>query len=542
MKIFLYYFLILFSVNLYSQVEHVHIYHPVYDLLIRAETKGMLPYFSTSQLPLQRKEIIEALKTLNENKDKLSKNEFETLESYLKEFGVIEKKTAVMFKSKTDSTQLFFDKLLSNREKYVYNIEDDKTNIRIEPLGSIEHFHSKSTFNETAQIAQGGARVYGTIEGKLGYFLQATNGTLLAGEQDLLLEDRKLAQNIKLTELNSDFDLTESHLRADFGNLYFYIGRESRLLGSGISQRLFNSDIAPPYDAISAGYKVKNFEYRFTHGSLLASAVDSTRDIGFYSEFPNKYISQHRFALRFKQGEIAAYEAVMYSRELDLAYINPLRFLKTLEHALRDRDNSLMGADFTYRPFKNIEFKGSYLLDDIIFSEIGNDYWSNKAAYNLGMWYASNFDMDFGLEYARVEPYTFTHFNYRNAVLHDELLLMGYLNPNSEKYTLATRYWWGSRYPLKVNFEYMRRGKNIYENDSLVFNAGGEPIQTKRPQDSDRVNFLDGEKEFIFSTDLEYAFEINRNLNLVLFYRLNYDTELKESNHFIRVKLRYWEF
>jgi hypothetical protein len=531
------------SLNLHSQVEHVHVYHPVYDFLIRAEAKDLLPYFSTTQLPLQRKEIVVALKTLKKKKELLSKNEVETLESFLVEFGVSKKKTAVMFKSKTDDKQLFFKNIVSDKEKYVYNYYDSLNSVRIEPIGSVESFLMKDNFNETAQIAQGGARIYGTVEGKLGYFLQATNGTLIRGSQDLLLEDRRLAQNIKLTELNSDFDFTESHLRADFGNVYFYVGRESRLLGSGINQRMFNSDVAPPFDAISAGYRVKNFEYRFTHGSLLSSPFDSTRGVGFHSEFPNKYFSQHRFALRFKKGEIAAYEAVIYSRDIDLAYLNPLRFLKTLEHALRDRDNSLMGADFTYRPIKNIELKGSYLLDDIVISEIGNNFWSNKAAYNLGVWFTPNIDADFGLEYARVEPYTFSHFNYQNAVLHDELLLMGYMQPNSEKYTLATRYWWGSRYPLKVNFEYLRHGRNIYDNDTLFYNVGGDAGQTRRhPVDNDRVRFLDGDKHYVFATDVEYAFELTRNLNLVLYYRLNYNTIDKSTNHFARIKLRFWEF
>lgn len=543
MKKFILSILLFLSINLYSQVEHVHIYHPVYDFLIRAEAKDLLPYFSTTQLPLQRNEIISALQTLNEKKDNLSKNELKILELYSKEFGVIERKTAIFFKSETDTTQLFFEKLFTNREKYVYNYQDTLNSIRIEPLGAIESFLMKDNFNETAQIAQGGARIFGTVEGKLGYFLQVTNGTLLRGNQDLLLEDRRLAQNIKLTELNSDFDFTESHLRADFGNVYFYIGRESRLLGSGINQRMFNSDVAPPFDAFSAGYKIKNFEYRFTHGSLLASPFDSTRSVGFNSDFENKYLSQHRFALRFKKGEIAAYEAVIYSRTIDLAYLNPLRFLKTLEHALRDRDNSLMGADFTYRPIKNIELKGSYLLDDIVISEIGNNFWSNKAAYNLGIWFTPNIDADFGLEYARVEPYTFSHFNYQNAVLHDELLLMGYLQPNSEKYTLATKYWLGTRYPLKINFEYLRHGKNIYNNDTLFYNVGGDAGQTRRhPIDNDRVRFLDGDKNFIFATDIEYAFELTRNLNLVLYYRLNYNTIDKSTNHFARIKLRFWEF
>lgn len=534
--------LIFTNITLFAQVEHVHIYHPVYDYLIRVEAKGLLPYFSTSQLPLQRKEIKSALEELLKNKDQLSENEFSVLTSYLKEFGIVDKETAVIIKSETDQDQLFFSNLFKEKEKYVYNIEDSINSVRIEPLGSIEFMNQASDLNQNALIAQGGGRIYGTIEGKLGYFLQATNGTLLNGNQDLLLNDRKLSQNIKLTELNSDFDFTESHLRADFGNIYLYIGRESRLLGSGINQRLFNSDEAPPYDAISMGYKNKRIDYRFTHGSLLSTPIDSTREIGFNAEFYNKYISQHRFALKFEKGEIALYEAVIYSRQIDIAYLNPFRFLKTLEHALRDRDNSLMGADFTYRPFSNFELKGSYILDDIIFSEIGNNFWSNKSAYNLGFWYTPDFNIDLGLEYARVEPYTFSHFNYQNSVLNDDRLLMGYLNPNSDKITLSSRYWWGGRYPIKLDVEYMRHGRNVFNSDTLFYNVGGDPLQTRRQIDNERVKFLDGDLLSTISTQLEFNFELTRNLNLGLIYRLTYNEQDEKLTHFVRTRIRFWEF
>ena len=526
-----------------AQVEHIHIYHPVYDLLIRAEARGLLPYFSTTQLPLQRKEVVNALKTLEDKKSELTENEYNSLVSYLKEFAVANKETAVIIKSNTDKDQLFFSNLFKDKEKYVYNVEDSINSVRIEPLGYLENMLQTGNSDQDALIAQGGARLYGTINGNVGYYLQATNGTLLSGDKNILLHDRKFSQNIKLTELNSDFDFTESHLRADFGNIYLYIGRESRLLGSGINQRLFNSDQAPPYDAIALGYKANNFEYRFTYGSLLSSPIDTNKEVGFNSEFYEKFISQHRFALKCKQGEIALYEAVIFSRGFELAYLNPLRFLKTLEHALRDRDNTLLGADFTYRPINNIEFKGSYILDDIMFSEIGTGYWSNKAAYNIGFWYTPKIDFDFGVEYARVEPYTFSHFNYQNAVLNDNKLIMGYLQPNSDKISLSTKYWWGTRYPIKFDLEYLRHGANEYKNDTLYHNVGGDPLQTKRyGVDSEKVKFLDGVNKNYLAAQVDFTFEITRNLNLGLIYRLTYSEYDKTLSHYFRTRLRFWEF
>jgi hypothetical protein len=44
---------------------------------------------------------------------------------------------------------------------------------------------------------------------------------------------------------------------------------------------------------------------------------------------------------------------MIYSRTLDLAYLSPLSFLKSLEHSLHDRDNAGMGFTAVVRPIKN---------------------------------------------------------------------------------------------------------------------------------------------------------------------------------------------
>lgn len=181
-----------------------------------------------------------------------------------------------------------------------------------------------------------------------------------------------------------------------------------------------------------------------------------------------------------------------------------------------------MGADFTFRPFKRLQFKGSFILDDIKFEEIGRQFWSNKTAWNISAEYVFPFNLDFGIEYTRVEPYTFTHFDSVNSYTNDSFLLGTAVLPNSDELSILINYWIGERYPITAELNYSRHGQNIYdENGNLIKNVGADPFQTRRPQDSEKVKFLDGDLNETLSVELSAGYEIFRGLNLKLKYKLN---------------------
>ncbi len=536
--------LIFFSIglNLKAQVENVNIYHPVYDYLLRMETKGLLPNFSLSDIPLQRYEISDALRNIQIKESILSESEKSVLKSFLGEFEITPGASTVVFYSKSDSNQIFFDGLFSSRDKFIYRYADSSNAFNLLPLVSFEYIlRNYQSKTENAMLGNLGFRLYGTIDNTLGYYLQVTNGVRIAGEKSVALEDSRLRYNVKFADLNSDFDFAESHI--NYKNKWFFlsIGRENRKLGAGISNRLILSDNAPPHDQLSAGVKFRSFSYKYTHHSLLG--VHETRsEFGPDAVIPSKYAATHRFAIRPEWGEIAFWEHVIYSgRYPDLAYLNPLSFFKSLEHSLHDRDNSLMGLDATFRFLDNIQFKGTFLLDDIIFSEIGNGYWANKTAVSAGLIISFIDNLDISMEYTRVEPYTYSHFRYQNSFTNDSLLYGSYLQPNSDEFAILMQYWPGFRYPVKVRFSYRQHGANVYSGDGkLLKNVGSDPFIARRTEDSYFVTFLDGKKYYITSLELEAGYEIIRNFNLQLKYiAQSVNGELK---HLARFVLRFEDF
>ncbi len=537
--------ILIFFAPCFSQVENIPVSNAVYKFLIKAETRGILKNFSSTDLPLQRKEIIKQLTIINEKRHLLSSAEQGSLDLFCQEFDIIPKQSLVLFSSKTDSNSIFSERFFTEDEKLIFKYSDSSIHTQFEPLIAADLMFSNDENSKSmnAVIGHLGFRLAGSIDDNFGYNFQVTNGSLFAGERELAMKDAKYSQNVKFSDLKNDVDIQESQIA--YQNKWFYssIGRETRLIGSGLEQRLIASANSPSFDALTIAAKFDGFEYKFSHFSLMALHEEHYGyNAGSFLKIPSKFMAFHRFSLRPSWGEIGFWESVIYSeRGFDLAYLNPLSFFKSLEHSLRDRDNSAMGLDWTIRPFDNIQIKGTYFLDDIIFSEVGNGFWSNKAAFNIALNVVLPHSFDFAFEYARVEPYTFSHYNVQNSVTNDGRLIGSSLMPNSHSFTSELNYWFGGRYPLTLSIQYIESGKNIYDDDGeLKLNVGSNPLQTIRWGDATYLNFLDGNKIYSTNISLSSGVEIFRNLNILFHYKYAIVNSFAEN--FFRIIIRVNEF
>ena len=504
------------SISLQAQVENIHVSHPVYEFLKRAETKGLIKHYSTSSLPWSKGKITDALNLIENNSAELTKWEKRSFERFRKEFGITQREDAIVIPSSSEDDNVFFDDIFSQKEKFLYYYSDSVTTVKLRPLARVDmKYEDSDPESRNYTIGSLGFRLDGTIDNKLGYNLQVTNGRMISGDRELALEDPYYSKNVKFNILEDDIDFTESHVRYQSDWFYGSIARQYREMGSGLTQKAYITPKSPAFDALTLGAEFKRFKYEFILGSLLGKAKEAPFDAGFLLTIPEKYISMHRFSITPSWGEIAFWEGVVYSRGIDLAYLNPLSFLKSLEHSLKDRDNSLMGLEATYRPFKNLQLKSTFMLDDIIFEQIGSGHFGNKFAFNAAAMYALPFSLEAGFEYSRISPFTYTHYNTKNAYTNDEMMLGSYMPPNSDKFTFLLNWWFGCRYPLELKVSYFQHGQNIYDEEgNLIKNVGGDPLITQTPGDDNFYTFLDGNKIFISKVELEGGIEPFRGFNL----------------------------
>lgn len=529
----------------FAQVENVPTIHPIYQYLKHMQVKGIIKQKSFFKIPFTRGEIQEMLLEISKSQQRLTKPEKRLLENYLEEFDLTNKTNSVLIFSKTDSNQVLSERLFSNDDKYIYHYKDEKSNVSVKPLGSLRSVFKfgKDIDNENSIYGNLGFRIYGTIDSCLGYYLQATNGKFINGSKSLgIQEDKFLSNSVKFTLLNSDFDLVESHVRYQKDWFSVGISRETRFLGSGINQNLVVSDNAPPMDEFFLKATFKNFIYNFSHFSLIAQPKTQV-PAGYSTEIPPKYLVLHSATFQFTNWSLTYFETVIYSgRSVEIAYLNPFTFLKSVEHSLHDRDKASMGLSFEWNILPNFQLLGTWMMEDMIFSEIGKNFWGNKTAWNIGAIYSTPLSLDVGLEYTRVEPYMFTHFNNLNNRTNDGKLIGTYLNPNSDELSLTIKSFVLPRYPINLRISYHRHGEN--EKDStgkVIRNVGGDFNLTRSPTDSDRVKFLDGIRNDLFTISLTSGIEIIRNFNLQML--LEYRNPTNQKSYFVtKIILRFEDF
>ncbi|MBI4810099.1 MAG: hypothetical protein HY800_01365 [Ignavibacteriales bacterium] len=469
-----------------AQIENVPVNNQVYEFLDRMGIKRILPLYSNVMIPLSRQEIAKLLVSAKHQRNRLNDSEKEFLDKFEMEF------MHEIDPSKEDAMVLFrgspLADITSDKEKYLYNYSDSSISMFVEFIGALEHRRTTGdTYGSVySTIEEHGGRIRGTIKNRLGFYVQATNGTLY-GNRSLALSDTRLKGNVKLNDLDSPYlDFAEAYLRADLDWFNLQFGREYNLVGTGYSDRLLLSGNAPVFDFLKLDFNYKSLRFIFLHGSLVDPYSTS-----------NKYLAMHRvqFSL-FDIMNIGASEMIIYQREApDFAYLNPINFYKSSEHSLRDRDNAFINFDVELFPYPNYKLFGAWLIDDIDFGKMGTGWWGNEFAWQGGLYIAdiANIqNVDGLLEYTRIEPYVYSNRLSGNSYSNNNIGLGHHLQPNSDEWFFQLSYRPMKEFRAWISYGVARHGENETLDGIIIKNVGGNILQGHRDFDSESVKFLDG--------------------------------------------------
>ena len=506
-----------FPSTLLAQAEHVEVEHPVYPFLNRMQLRGLLPGYSRAMLPLERKQVTAMLRGLEEKTAELSGAERSLAARFADEFVAEADGTqdaAALFQTPLPD---LIDATFSDREKFLYRwrSEDGESFFAAEFLGSLEYrtlTDGDAASNVT--LAQLGGRFRGTLGGTVGFGLRATNGTAV-GTRSLALSDHELRRNFNFAGLDKDFyDFSEAYVSAtwDWGSAA--IGREKRMIGSGISNQMLLSTNAQPFDAVTLTAHAGAFRFLFLHGFLLSELEILDQGRPYYD---SKYVAMHRAeadiagAVRF-----GVFESVVYSqRELDFGYLIPVNFYKSAEHAGGDRDNPMLGFDLATLFLPGTQLYGSWLIDDVDFSRLGDEWWGNKFLWQGGVMNATLLpNTDIALEYTRIDPYVYTHRLDGNQYTHNHDALGVELAPNSDELYASLRHWVGARLWLQLEWHHRRHGRNEVDAEgNILVNHGGDIYVTRDyDRDSEIAPFLAGPRDDSDILTLSARWEPWRNI------------------------------
>jgi hypothetical protein len=535
--------LMLSGTALKAQVENIPLENPVYGYLKLMNLKKIIPSINDDDPNLSRIDIAGFLKTIDSNRVLLSSTEKQLLNKYRVEF-------MPMVMSVDNSTGLFnpgtpFKKRLSDifsdKEKYLYYAYGRESNIYVEHYGRLIYSNLlKPNNQQNAKFSDVGLRFSGTLFRHLGYSFSVNKGAIFGSTNVAELTDPRILYNFKYVENNADenvrsYDYVDGYLKyttmpAEDMKLSVQLGREKQKIGFSHTESLVLSGAHPNMDFIKMTFDFGVMHYT----SLFASTVgEFSQD---RSQNYTKYIASNRLKLAFKDiVDVGIGESVVFSRGIELAYLNPVIFYKFVEHSLQDRDNGTIFFDFQTQAIKNLQFQGMFFLDENILSNLADlTLQSNKTAYQLGaQWYepAGIENLLLTAEYTKIRPYTYTHFNPKNTYTSFGQIMGNTIGPNADQIFAKLSYNFTARVSAGVEYRRIRRGENILDaSGNLVFNAGGDVFQPYRQGiDPEEVLFLDGNRVNTDNVRVTVRIEPLRDYIFDIIYIYNMDNHITQG-------------
>ena len=243
-------------------------------------------------------------------------------------------------------------------------------------------------------------------------------------------------------ENNSGIEYTSyaryrTHIALNYDWLRLDFGRDVMHWGPGYYNNLSLNQFALPYNMLSLDMKLGPLRVLSFYG-----------DLRIYSSMDKKNIDETRniFGHRY---ELAVGNATFGISELQILYDNlkPWLFVPTAPLFMEkgnyseDSNNGSLSFDFNYRLFNALRVYTEFFLDDMEspVSLAKNDNIEAKWAWMAGMHGAQDFSLrghlleaGFIAEYARIEPYVYSHFHPNTAqMVHLGRPLGSQAGPNS---------------------------------------------------------------------------------------------------------------
>ncbi len=298
---------------------------------------------------------------------------------------------------------------------------------------------------------------------------------------------------VQKEENNSGIEYTSyaryrTHFALNYDWLRLDLGRDVMHWGPGYYNNLTLNQFALPYNMLSLDMQFGPLRVLSFYGDMRIYSSMSMK---------NKDETRNLFGHRY---ELAVGNATVGISELQMLYDNmkPWLFVPTAPLFMEkgnyseDSNNGALSFDFNYRLFNAVRVYTEFFLDDMEspVSLVKNDNIEAKWAWMAGLHGAHDFDirghlLELGTitEYARIEPYVYSHFHANTAQMAHLGRPIGSQNgPNSQtidwtvygrldKHIFAavrnTWFWKGSDYGSAVNDTTPRRDHMKIHKDFL---------------------------------------------------------------------------
>lgn len=444
---------------------------PVYQYLSRQAQIGRIEYNDLIQ-PISRKDIAGYLKELEEQKDKLSSREQKELAFYQREYSE--------FDVPLKDTTTFFRKDQYDRWRFL-SVKNDDFFLRGDPALTFETTNGK------------GKSVFKTATGLSFYGHAGKHFSFQAYFQDITEKGNGIdslkrftpetgilrTANINPNAKTVNFSDVRGSVTYAWKNGSISVGKDQMLWGYGEGGRIVLSDKAPSYPMIRLDYApLKWLRFNYMHAWLNSALIDSARSYdkgnALFGEnrelYIRKYFVSHTLTFLPTKGlSLSIGESMVYSDDFDAGYLLPVMFFKAYDQ-YQSRYKLTTGANGQF--FFNVSSRNfipkthlyaSLFIDEIRTGSIFNKEKSrNQLGYTVG---ASRTDvvipyLTLGAEYTRINPYAYNNLIPAQTYTNQSYLLGDWMGQNADRIMAWASYNPLPRFNTRVQFTYMRKGKD----------------------------------------------------------------------------------
>ncbi len=440
----------------------------VIDYLSRMAQKGKIE-FNDFIKPIDRKIIFQKLTELQNQKD-LSAIEQKELQFFIAGF-VLENPTIIHIGSSLTDTsfgkngnsgpQFFSFKKLKTNPAVQQNLITYKENGFGLIVNSMGNLTMQSRNGKINTIQGRGFQLAGYAGKRIGFQLSFMDINE-QGRYDSLRLENELPGFVKKGTTNSkilNYSQMNATLSYRLNKGMITVGQDQQVMGYGRSGNIVLSDKAPAYPFYALNYQPSTWlKFNYMHAWLQSGVLDTraTYDLnnmvygGVRQQYLPKFFATHSVEIAPMKGlKINLGESIMYSENLQLAYMLPVTFFKAFDNQ-KFADNILAGSNgqfffgFSSRnQLPNTHLYGQWMIDEIRLSTAFNSGKSrNQLGYQLGASVTDLFMhyLTLNAEYTRLNPFMYRNFiaaqNYSNA----NYSLGDWMGSNADRILLSAKY------------------------------------------------------------------------------------------------------
>jgi len=461
-----------------------------YRFLERAETNGWFSSLAMRTQPISRRDFAAILAQIQQHHARhhsLSTSDERLLNQLLIDFHDEQPQTGKE----------------SGRERHFLRVEEENGQLYLDLLAKQSLIINRGGQYDPDQLLSEtmiGGILRGHLGNALGVYADARNA-LTRGNVEVQDEDENFDTSqgspVVVSGPNIFQDRAVAYLIWEKPWLRIKAGQDALRWGPGQHGHLAVSSNMPPATQIALSTRFKRFQFNSVHAFLQSS-------------LGAKYLAGHRVDFCLSNNlYIGAAETVIYgNRDIELAYLNPLMLYHIAEHHLGDHDNNSLSIDFTLFARPGVRLYGEWFIDDMTSTEPLLRFYGNKFAFLLGGMLSAPLgvqNLDLTCEYARIEPFVYSHYDSINIYTHYDKIIGHWLGPNADSWYVCAGYQVGRDFRLEAFLERQRKGP-------------GQADTVSQPESGTRKHFLHGTVENKQIAGFKATEQVRRDIFLALGY------------------------